>query len=158
MGGGYTMMHDFPNGFPQNPNAAGRGRSHDLELQGVGFVRRAVGHPPVADAPSPVGRQLRAHHHDLGAGRFGAFSASGTHYVEPSNSNREDNIWVFDIRAEKTINITSRIRLRAYLDAFNLTNSHASETIARATGPQYQKPRADSRAAHGSRLGFRFIF
>ena len=42
-------------------------------------------------------------------------------------------------------------------DVFNLTNSHASETIGRATGLSYQKPTADPRAAH-ARLGFRFIF
>jgi len=85
------------------------------------------------------------------------FSASGTHYVEPSNSNREDNIWVFDVRAEKQFSFGSRVRLRAMFDAFNLTNSSASETIARATGPQYLKPSAIL-APRTARVGFRFIF
>ena len=85
------------------------------------------------------------------------FSASGTAYVEPSNSNREDNILVVDVRTEKSINVSSRVRIRAYLDLFNLSNSHASETIARATGPQYQKP-ALILAPRTARLGFRFIF
>ena len=31
-------------------------------------------------------------------------------YMEPSNANREDNIWVFDVRAEKTVNFTDRVR------------------------------------------------
>ena len=66
------------------------------------------------------------------------------------NANREDNIWVFDVRAEKTVQLPDRIRLRAFFDAFNLTNSHASETISRATG-RYQKPSRDPRAVHGAR-------
>lgn len=35
---------------------------------------------------------------------------SGQIFAEPLNSNREDNIWVFDVRAEKTINFTARTR------------------------------------------------
>ncbi len=34
-----------------------------------------------------------------------------TAYVEPANSNREDNIWVFDISAEKTVNLIGRTRV-----------------------------------------------
>ena len=68
--------------------------------------------------------------------------ASGLAYAEPANANREDNIWVFDIRAEKTLQLGDRVRARIALDAFNLTNSHASETIGRATGLAYQKPTA----------------
>ena len=73
------------------------------------------------------------------------------------NANREDNIWVFDVRAEKSFTLTSRIRLRAFFDAFNLTNSHASETIGRATGLSYQKPTAIL-APFTTRVGFRLIF
>ena len=54
-------------------------------------------------------------------------------YAEPANANREDNIWVVDLRAEKTVNIIGRTRARLFLDLFNMTNSHASETIGRAT-------------------------
>ena len=32
------------------------------------------------------------------------------------DANREDNIWVFDIRAEKSFSFTDRLRLRAYFD------------------------------------------
>ena len=78
-------------------------------------------------------------------------------YVEPMDANREDNIWVFDVRAEKSINVSSRVRMRAYFDAFNLTNSHASETIGRATGLSYQKPTAIL-APFTTRVGFRLIF
>jgi hypothetical protein len=156
MGGGYTMLHDFPNGFPQNPNQPGVDDRSTWNFKASGSY----------DAPwgiriSPVVR----HQSGLNFARTvtvsvpggSPFSASGTHYVEPSNSNREDNIWVFDIRAEKSITVTSRIRIRAYFDAFNLTNSNASETISRATGPQYLKPSAIL-APRTARVGFRFIF
>ena len=63
-------------------------------------------------------------------------------YMEPANANREDNVVVIDVRAEKTVSLHDRIKARLFLDGFNLTNSHASETISRATGTGYQKPSA----------------
>jgi len=80
-----------------------------------------------------------------------------TAYVEPANSNREDNIWVVDLRTEKVVNFTDRIKTRLYLDFFNIGNSHASETISRATGLSYLKPTAIL-APFTARVGFRFIF
>lgn len=73
------------------------------------------------------------------------------------NANREDNIWVLDVRAEKSLSFGSRVKVRAYVDAFNITNSHASETISRATGLAYQKPSAIL-APFTTRVGFRVIF
>ena len=73
------------------------------------------------------------------------------------NANREDNIWVFDVRAEKNFSFTDRIRLRAYVDFFTITNSHASETITRATGLSYLKPSAIL-APFTTRVGFRFLY
>jgi hypothetical protein len=43
------------------------------------------------------------------------------------------------------------------LDFFNITNSHASETISRATGLSYLKPSAIL-APFTMRLGFRFMW
>jgi hypothetical protein len=42
-------------------------------------------------------------------------------------------------------------------DAFNLANSHASETVSHATGLGYLKPSAIL-APRTARVGFRFIF
>ena len=64
---------------------------------------------------------------------------------------------MFDVRAEKNLTLTSRMRLRLYFDAFNLANSHSSETISVATGLSYQKPSAIL-APRTARVGFRFIF
>ncbi|MGE3474150.1 MAG: hypothetical protein AB7O28_27665, partial [Vicinamibacterales bacterium] len=78
-------------------------------------------------------------------------------YADSASDNREDNIWVFDIRGEKTVGLAGRMRLRLFLDLFNMTNSHASETISRATGLGYQKPSAIL-APRTARLGFRFVW
>ncbi|HEX6215203.1 MAG TPA: hypothetical protein VFZ38_10310, partial [Vicinamibacterales bacterium] len=80
-----------------------------------------------------------------------------TAYAEPMDANREDHIWVFDVRAEKTVNFTDRIRTRLFVDLFNITNSHASETISRNSGTGYQKPSAIL-APITARLGFRFMW
>ena len=84
-------------------------------------------------------------------------TAGTTAYAESMDANREDDIWVFDVRAEKSFSFTDRLRLRAYFDLFNITNSHASETITRSTGLSYQKPAAIL-APRTARVGFRFIF
>ena len=73
------------------------------------------------------------------------------------NANREDDIWVFDVRAEKSVSFADRARARLFFDLFNLTNSHASETISRATGLGYQKPSAIL-APRTARLGLRFLW
>lgn len=85
-----------------------------------------------------------------------ASPASGI-YAEPASANREDNIWVFDIRAEKTLNITGNVKLRGFLDLFNLSNSSAAETITRATGTNYLRPSAIL-APRTARVGFRFLW
>ena len=66
-------------------------------------------------------------------------------------------IWVFDVRAEKTVRFGSRIRARLSFDAFNLSNAHSSETISRATWTSYLKPSAIL-APFTTRVGLRFIF
>ena len=73
------------------------------------------------------------------------------------NANREDDIWVFDVRAEKSVSFADRARARLFFDLFDLTNSHASETISRATGLGYQKPSAIL-APRTARLGLRFLW
>ena len=154
IGGGYTWLNDFPNGYPQNPDQPGAEDRSTWNLKASGSY----------DAPwgirlSPVLRhQSGANYARTGTLTFPTgVTATGTAiYLEPSNSNREDNIWVFDVRG-KTLTFTDRIRTRLFLDVFNITNSHASETISRATGTGYQKPSAIL-APVTARLGFRFLW
>jgi len=154
IGGAYTMITDFPNGFPLNPNQPGVDDRSTWNLKATGSY----------DAPygirlSPVVRHQSGANYarTLSISAATGLIATGTAYAEPSNSNREDNIWVFDVRAEKTVTMGARIRTRLFLDLFNMTNSHASETISRATGPGYQKPSAIL-APRTARIGFRFLW
>jgi len=64
---------------------------------------------------------------------------------------------VIDVRAEKMFHLGSRARLRVMFDGFNLTNSHAAETLSRATNPQFLKPTAILAPITG-RVGFRITF
>ena len=154
IGGAYTMITDFPNGFPLNPNQPGVDDRSTWNLKATGSY----------DAPygirlSPVLRHQSGANYarTLSISAATGLIATGTAYAEPSNSNREDNIWVFDVRAEKTVNMGARIRTRLFLDLFNIANSHASETISRATGLGYQKPSAIL-APRTARIGFRFLW
>ncbi len=166
-GFGYTWMTDFPNGPVRNPNNPG------VEDRTVwNFKATASYDGPAGIRFSPVLR------HQSGANYArvititapAALGITATSvcpstvnncgsqaYAEPMNANREDNIWVFDVRLEKNVSFTDRIRLRGYLDFFNITNSHASETISRASGLSYQKPSAIL-APFTTRVGFRFLF
>ena len=166
MGFGYTWMSDFPNGPVRNPNNPGVQDRTVWNFKASGSYDAAWGirispvlrHQSGANyartltitAPAALGLTATSF-------RQAAASDGTLAFAEPMNSNREDNIWVFDVRAEKSITITDRIRVRAYIDAFNITNSHASETISRATGLGYQKPSAIL-APFTTRVGFRFIF
>jgi hypothetical protein len=156
IGGAYTMTTDFPNNFPNNPNEPGVQDRSIWNLKATGSY----------DAPGGI-RVSPVLRHQSGANYARTFTiavptgsgliASGTAYSEPMDANREDNIWVFDVRAEKTAAFTARVRLRMFFDLFNITNSHASETISRATGLGYQKPAAIL-APRTARVGFRFMF
>jgi hypothetical protein len=143
--------------MPQNPNQPG------LEERSTwSFKATASYDAPKGIRISPVLR----HQSGVNFARTLALSASPapgitlagtTAYAEPANANREDNITVFDIRAEKSFQFTPRFRLRTFLDLFNITNSHASETISRATGLQFRKPTAVL-APFTARVGFRMTF
>jgi hypothetical protein len=159
LGGGYTMQSNFPENFPRNPNEPG------LEDRTTwNFKATASYDAPLGIRISPVLR----HQSGLNFARtisvpgsaataFGLVMPATTIYADAANANREDNIWVFDVRAERSFSFTDRIRLRAFFDAFNLTNSYASETISRSTGSSYLKPSAIL-APRTARVGFRFIF
>lgn len=60
--------------------------------------------------------------------------------VEPLDARRMPNITVVDLRAEKTAAFAGTLRLRLFLDLFNLTNSNAPETISFSTGRAFEAP------------------
>jgi hypothetical protein len=162
-GFGFTWMTNFPNnlgglnGFPQNPNQPGVQDRTVWNFKASGSYDAAYG-----IRISPVLRHQSGANYAreivLPASPATGVSIAGTTiYADSASDNREDNIWVFDVRAEKQLTFGSRVRLRLMFDAFNLTNSHASETITRTTGTSFQKPSAIL-APRTARVGFRFIF
>jgi hypothetical protein len=153
----YTAINDFFSGsYPNNPNQPG---AADRSLWS--FKASGSYDGPAGIRFSPVIRHQSGANYartvTISAPAACACTATGTAYVDAVNANREDNIWVFDVRAEKQLTFGSRVRLRMMFDAFNLANSHASETISRATGLGYLKPSAIL-APRTARVGFRFIF
>jgi hypothetical protein len=155
-GFGYTMQSNFPENYPLNPNQPGLEDRTNWNFKAAASydARGGIRISPVLRHQSGVNFARTV---SITAPSSCACTATGTAYVEPADSNREDNIWVFDVRAEKQLSFGSRVRLRLMFDAFNLTNSHASETISRATGLSYLKPSAIL-APRTARVGFRFIF
>jgi hypothetical protein len=162
-GFGFTWMNNFPNnlnnlnGFPQNPNQPGAEERTLWNFKASGSYDAAWGIriSPVLRHQSGVNY---AREIVLPAAPAPGVSISGvTIYADKASDNREDNIWVFDVRAEKQLTFGPRVRLRLMFDAFNLSNSHAAETITRTTGLSYRKPSAIL-APRTARVGFRFIF
>jgi hypothetical protein len=156
MGYGYTMLTDFPNGFPQNPNQPGVGDRTLWNFKATASYDVAWGMrlSPVLrhQSGSNFARTLA-----IAAPSGSGLTATGTAYADAPDANRQDNIWVFDTRLEKDFRIKNNVRIRGMLDFFNITNSHASETITQATGLSYWKPSAIL-APFTMRLGFRFMW
>ncbi len=78
-------------------------------------------------------------------------------YATQYNANAQDNINVFDVRVEKTVNLGDVAKIRLFLDGFNLANSYAGETIVVATGATYLQPTAIL-APRTARVGFRLVW
>lgn len=154
IGGAYTWRTFFPAGFPQNPNEPG---VQDATIWNVKAT--ASYDAPYGIRISPVLRHQSGDNYarTLSIRAPSGLIASGTAYATLFDAFREDNIWVFDVRAEKTVNFTDRLRTRLFLDLFNITNSHASESVSAATGLGFQRPSAIL-APFTARLGFRFLW
>ena len=166
-GFGHTWITDFPNGPVRNPNNPGvldrtlwnfkATATYDarwgVRISPVLRHQSGANYARVITITAPAALGITA----TSVCPSTVNNCGSQAYAEPMNANREDNIWVFDVRAEKNFSFTDRIRLRAYFDLFNITNSHASETISRATGLSYLKPSAILAPITG-RVGFRFLF
>jgi len=163
IGGAHTWLHDFPenvaNSFPQNPNFPGVQDRTTWNLKATGSYDAPYGIriSPVLRHQSGVNFARQISVPSSAASAAGAIF-SGTIYAESASANREDNIWVFDVRTEKTVGISgNRVRARLFVDLFNLTNSDASESITRTTGANYRRP-ATILAPRTARVGFRFLW
>ena len=114
IGGGYTWTHGLPEieRLSAEPQHAGRRGSRRLGLQGQRDLRRARGASGCrrccATSRASTSRARSRVPGTAGTPRH-HFPAT-TIYIEPADANREDNIWVFDMRAERPSNFTGRVR------------------------------------------------
>jgi hypothetical protein len=163
MGGAYTLSSDFPetvaNSFPRNPNLPGLEDRTFWSFKATGSYEA-----PFGIRISPVLRHQSGTNYartlavpGTAGNAFGLVFPASTIYAEPADSRREQNIWVFDTRLDRTFNITDRVRVRGFLDFFNITNSSAPETITRSTGGNFLRPAAIL-APFTVRLGGRLLW
>ncbi|MEZ5286579.1 MAG: hypothetical protein R2712_17585 [Vicinamibacterales bacterium] len=174
-GASYTMLKDFPGqagngaaGFPNNPNAPGvqERSTWDFKLTGQydapwGFkVTPALRHQSGPNYARTIAVPQSA------ATPYGLIY-TGTIYAgedggEPGTSSnlwsfRQDNITILDVRIERSVSFGSTVRLRPFLDLFNILNNDAYETINVGTGSSFQRPSAIL-APRTMRIGFRFVW
>ena len=163
IGGGYTLQNDFPetvaSSYPRNASLPG---IQDRTFWNLKATASYDG--PWGIRISPVLRHQSGTNYartiavpGSAGNAFGLTFPASTIYAEPADSRREPNIWVFDTRLERTFSITNRIRFRGFVDFFNITNSHASETINRSTGARFTHPTAIL-APFTTRLGMRLLW
>ncbi len=132
-----TALQANGTGFPNSGNDPG---VHDFK--GWGFRAYGTYEAPYAIRLSPVFRHQSGQQYGrtisvtgVPAGLF----ASGTVLIEPLNSRRQDNIYVFDLRAEKSIPLGGRLRVRGFADFFNIFNTNAAEQISYQTGTAFER-------------------
>ncbi|MCC7035542.1 MAG: hypothetical protein IT179_22200, partial [Acidobacteria bacterium] len=156
----HTWLNDYPAAaYPTYPNQPGRLPRTTWQLKATGSYDL-----PYGIRISPVLRHQSGENYareisvpGSAATPFGLVLPASTVYASAADAFRQDNIWVFDVRLEKTVAITSRARVRGFLDFFNITNSSAAETITRTTGANFQRPAAIL-APRTARLGVRFLW
>jgi hypothetical protein len=158
IGGSYTWAHDFPGNYPNSPNGVfdEDNSRWDFKLSGTYEAPWQIRLSPLVrhQAGANFARQF-----SVGAASATAAGAifSGTVNVEPLNSNRQDNITVLDVRADRGFNLGHGMRVRAFLDLFNITNTNAAESRTLTTGSAYLRPTAVL-APRTARIGARFQF
>jgi hypothetical protein len=160
-GFGFTWLHDFPvsttSPYPNSPNGPfdQRYTRWDFKLAGSYDAPWGIRISPVLrhQAGPNFARTLSV----TASVASGAFFSSTNVYAEPYNSRRQDNITVLDVRAEKIVPLRGTMKVRLFLDVFNLTNEIAAETISVATGKSFLNPTA-LLAPRVARAGFRFMW
>jgi Carboxypeptidase regulatory-like domain len=140
-GGSHTWSHNF---FQvQTPNA-----TSEADITRWDFKLSGTYEAPFGFRISPLIRHQAGANfaRTISVGAAAATAAggifSGTIDAEPRDANRHDNITVFDVRVERGFALGRGMRLRGFLDLFNITNSNAAETRTTSTGTAYLRPTA----------------
>ena len=158
VGGSYTWANDFPGNYPNDPNGQFAEPTTRWDFKVSGSV----------DAPfgiriSPLVRHQAGQNfaRQISVGSAAATAAgaiyAGTIYAEARDARRQDNITVFDVRAERAFKVVGKLRARVIGDVFNITNSNAVETRTVTTGSAFNRPTAVL-APRTARIGVRLSF
>jgi hypothetical protein len=171
-GFGYTWQHDYPgltpggtSAYPNTPNGP-----FDYDYRGAGFKLNGQYMAPWGITISPLFRFQAGSNFarslvpaapascacTFSAARGGSL-ANTTVFADKFGDNKQDNISVFDVRVEKTVNFGHAAKIRLFLDGFNLMNTYAAETITVSTGTSYLQPTAILGPRTG-RIGARFLW
>jgi hypothetical protein len=155
-GGSHTWSDVFT--YPNNPNVTPEADTTrwDVKLSSTIEVPYGVRVSPLLrhQAGANFARTI-----SVGSAAAAAAGAifSGTIQAEPFDARRHDNITVLDLRVEKGFNLPGKVRLRGFLDLFNITNSNAAETRTITTGTSFLRPTAiltPRTARIGARVSF----
>jgi carboxypeptidase family protein/TonB-dependent receptor-like protein len=77
--------------------------------------------------------------------------------AEPLDARRQDNLVIFDLRAEKVFALTSALKVSGFLDLFNLFNSNAEQNISYSSGASFLRP-LNIIPPRIARIGAKFTF
>ena len=158
VGGSYTWANDFPGNYPNDPNGqfAEPTTRWDFKISGSVDAPFGIRVSPLVrhQAGQNFARQISVG--SAAATAAGAIYA-GTIYAEPRDARRQDNITVFDVRAERAFKVVGKLRARVIGDVFNITNSNAVETRTVTTGSAFNRPTAVL-APRTARIGVRLSF
>ncbi|HYU77457.1 MAG TPA: TonB-dependent receptor [Vicinamibacterales bacterium] len=153
-GFGYTWIHDYPAGFPNTANGPfdEDRRLYSLKASGTYTLPWNILLSAAYQFQSGA-NYARTLAVSAPASCACTFTSAGI-AVTPYNEFAYDNVSLFDLRVEKTIDLGPVAKLRVFLDGFNLANSYAAEIVSAATGPTFQRPTAIL-APRTAKVGFR---
>ena len=140
-GGSYTWAHDFPGNYPNDPNGVFDQNTSrwDFKLSGSYDAPLGIRLSPLLrhQAGANFARQL-----SVGSASAAAVGAiySGTINVEPLDAERLDNITVLDMKVERPFAVGATVKIRGFIDLFNLTNSGAADARTITTGSSFLRP------------------
>jgi hypothetical protein len=169
--GGYafTWLHDDTDyGYPNTPNSPPLSDATRWSFKASGTyeapwririnpVLRHQAGPNFARTISPIASASCACFFSAGYSGSASNLSSNVVLVEPYNTRRQDNVTLLDVRVEKSLGLGAQTKLSVFVDAFNLFNQYAAETVTKATGPNFLRPSAIL-APRTMRLGFRFVW
>jgi hypothetical protein len=163
-GFGYSWQHDFPLSYPNTPNSPADYNFTSYSFKANGTYTARWGILLSALYRFQAGANYAARQAVSAptscACTFSAAGSSLTNrnvFATPFNAYRQDNISVIDLRGEKTVGLKGTVKVRLFVDGFNLLNKYAAETISVTTGSAFQQPTAILGPRTG-RIGFRFMW